>query len=125
MTSDTRDRNDHGFLIGLLTGTAVGAGLAILFAPRSGAELRQRVAESAKQLSNRAADRYQQVSTRVDETVHDLTTKSARVRDDVADAVARGAREVERIATAAKVEHAGESRKHSAADKTHKQRDDA
>jgi gas vesicle protein len=125
MTSDTRDRRDNGFLIGLLTGTFVGAGLAMLFAPRAGAELRQRVTRSARELGNRAADRYQQVSTRVDETVDDLTKKTARVRDDMADAVVRGAREVERIATAAKGEHATESRKQSAADKNFKQKDGA
>ena len=43
-----------------------------------------------------------QASTRVGETVEDLTRKGQDVRDNVADAVARGAHEVERFATAAK-----------------------
>ena len=34
MNTDTQDRRDHTFLIGLLTGTFVGAGLAIWLVPR-------------------------------------------------------------------------------------------
>jgi gas vesicle protein len=115
MTPDTQNRRDHGFLIGLMTGTVVGAGLAIWLAPRV-AGLRQRVTDSARELSNRASEGYQQVSARVDEAVDDLTKKGQSVRDDMADAVVRGAHEVERIATAAKTDRVPETRKHSAAD---------
>ena len=115
MNTDTQDRRDHGFLIGLLTGTFVGAGLAMWFAPRLRSELRQRVTDSARELGNRASERYQQANTRVGEAVDDLTKKGQSVRDDMADAVARGAREVERIATAAKTDRVTETRKHSAA----------
>ena len=80
MTVQTQERRSHGFAIGLLTGTFVGAGLAMWLAPRMAAELRDRMTESAKGLGRQAQD----------------------VRDDVADAVARGAHEVERYAIAAK-----------------------
>ena len=122
MAPDTPDRRGYGFLIGLFTGTAVGAGLAMWLAPRAASELRQRVADSAKALGNRAAARYQNVNARVADTVvdlakrgqrvrddvadavGDLAKKGQRVRDDMADAVARGAHEVERIAIAAKTD---------------------
>jgi gas vesicle protein len=102
MTADTRNRGDHRFLIGLVAGTVVGAGVAIWFAPKVASELRRRMTDSAKKLSDLASERYQQVSTRVDEAVDDFTKRGQGVRDDMADAVVRGAHEVERIATAAK-----------------------
>lgn len=80
MNTPLQERRDHGFAIGLLTGTFVGAGLMLWLAPRMITELRQRVTAS----------------------VDDLTRKGQGVRDDVADVVARGAHEVERFAIAAK-----------------------
>jgi gas vesicle protein len=91
MDTQTREPRDHGFLIGLLAGTCVGAGLAMWMAPRLAAEARERVTGSAKKLGERAS-----------QAVGDLTRKGQRVRDDVAGAVARGAHEVERQALAAR-----------------------
>ena len=107
------ERGDYRFTIGLLMGTCVGAGLAMWFAPRLTAELRHRVTNSAKGLGQRASEQYQQASTRVGEVVDDLTRRGQDVRNDVADAVARGAHEVERFATAAKSDRAPETTKHS------------
>ena len=45
----------NGFLIGLITGGIIGAGLAIAFAPPV-SELRKRVAKSAEDLSDAASD---------------------------------------------------------------------
>ena len=96
MNAQTREHRDYGFVIGLVTGTFVGAGLAVWFAPRLASELRERLTDSARSLGNRASDRYQQASTRVGEVVDEITRKGQGVRDDVAGAVARGAREVAR-----------------------------
>ena len=120
MNARTQERRDYGFVIGLLTGTFVGAGLAMLFAPRSGSELRQRVTDSARSLGERASEQYQQASTRVGEAVDEITRKGQDVRDEVADVVARGAREVERYATAVKTDRVVETRKHSATDRSSK-----
>jgi gas vesicle protein len=65
MDAHAQESRDYGFVIGLLTGTVVGAGTAMWLAPRVVSQFRQR-------------------------------------RDDVADAVVRGAQEVERAATALK-----------------------
>ena len=99
--NDTQDR-DYGFVVGLLTGTVVGAGLMIWLAPRVAAEVRERMSDSTKDLGKRAAQQYDQASARVGEVVDEIARKGQGVRDDVADAVARGAHEVERYATAAK-----------------------
>jgi gas vesicle protein len=100
---NTQPQNDgnNGLLIGLIAGGVIGAGLAILFAPRI-AELRQRVVASANDLSEAASQRYQDVSTRVAGVVDEVTARGQTVRDDVADAVSRGARQVEQIAMASK-----------------------
>ena len=99
-----RERRDYGFLFGLMTGTFVGAGLAIWLVPRAASELRNRLTESLDDVGNRASDQLQQASARVGETVDQITRKGQGVRDDVAEAVARGAREVERYATVVQTE---------------------
>jgi len=116
MNSYTQERRDNGFVIGLLAGTCLGAGLAMLFAPGSGSDLRQQMADTAKDLGERASHQYQQVSTRVGEAVEDVTRKGQDVRDDVVAAVARGAQEVGQFATAQST-RATEARKHSASDR--------
>ena len=112
MSAHTREHRDYGFVIGLLTGTFVGAGLAMWLAPRSVWKLRQRITDSAKSLAKRASERYQQANTRVGEAVDELTQKGEGVRDDIAEAVARGAHEVERSATAVKSDRVTAVRKH-------------
>jgi gas vesicle protein len=91
MNTQTQERRDHRFAIGLLTGTFVGAGLMMWLAPRMMSELRQQVTDSTKK-----------VTARVSDAVEDLTRKGEGVRDDVADVVAHSAHEVERFAMAAK-----------------------
>jgi gas vesicle protein len=95
-------RPAYGFGLGLLTGACVGAGLALWFAPRLASELRARVTDPAKGIGQRIADRYDQVSTRLGQAADEVTRKGQDVRDDVADAVAHGAHQVERYAKAAK-----------------------
>lgn len=101
MNSQTSER-DHSFLMGLLTGTVVGAGLMMWLAPRTTSEIFQRMADSAKSAGTRASEQYQQARVRVGDAVDELARKGQGVRDGLAEAVARGAREVERGATAAK-----------------------
>jgi gas vesicle protein len=102
MYGDIEERRGHGFVAGLVAGTLVGAGLAVWFAPRLAAELRERVTDAAKRVGTRASGEYQQASSRVGVAVDELTRKGQAFRNEVADAVARGAHEVERYANAAK-----------------------
>jgi gas vesicle protein len=96
--SENSDRRDYSFLMGLMTGVVAGAGLAMWLAPKAAAELRQRVTSSAKDFGDRASEHYEQVSeqigVRVGAAVDDLTKKRDSMRDDVADAVVRGAKDV-------------------------------
>jgi gas vesicle protein len=118
MNAHTHEHQDYGFVIGLFAGTFVGVGLMMWLAPRTASEVRQRTTDSARNLGKRASEQYQQASTRVGETVDDLTRKGQVVRDDVAEAVARGAHEVERYATAAKSDRVTEARQYAAADRS-------
>jgi gas vesicle protein len=57
------DSNGGGsFVMGLLTGTVLGAGLGMLFAPKAGAELRNQVREQAGNLANTASDGYRRAA---------------------------------------------------------------
>ncbi len=60
-----REEGSGAFLMGLLAGTVLGAGLGMLFAPRAGSELRTQLSDQAGRLRNTATDAYQQVSEKV------------------------------------------------------------
>jgi len=64
-----------GFVVGLLTGTALGAGLGMLFAPKSGSELRGKISESATHMGE----------------------KGRVIVDKARDAVSRGSEEARRL----------------------------
>ena len=57
------DRYDNegsgaGFMMGLLTGTVLGAGLGMLLAPKAGSELRGAIGEQARNFRNVASEQY-------------------------------------------------------------------
>ena len=68
---DRFEREDGGgsFLMGLLAGTVLGAGLGMLFAPKAGSELRNQVTEQAGKLRTTANDAYSQATEKVSQMV--------------------------------------------------------
>src|SRR5947208_3117479 len=66
--ADGYDRFDNegggggSFVMGLLTGTVLGAGLGMLFAPKAGSELRGQISEQAGTLANTASEHYRPAS---------------------------------------------------------------
>jgi hypothetical protein len=68
---DRFEREDGGgsFLMGLLAGTVLGAGLGMLFAPKAGTELRNQLGEQAGRLRTTAADGYSQATEKVSQIV--------------------------------------------------------
>jgi len=68
---DRLEREDGGgsFLMGLLAGTVLGAGLGMLFAPKAGSELRSQLGEQAGRIRTQATDGYQQASEKVSQIV--------------------------------------------------------
>lgn len=64
-----REEGGGSFLMGLLAGTVLGAGLGMLFAPRAGNELRSQLSEQANRLRSQANDTYHQASEKVSQMV--------------------------------------------------------
>lgn len=94
--------SNYDFTIGLVAGTVIGAGLMMWLAPRATGEARRAVADSANALKDRATEQFGQASRRVTAAVDEISSKAYGVRDNVADAVANGAHEVERVAVSVK-----------------------
>ena len=96
--ADGYDRFDNegggggSFVMGLLTGTVLGAGLGMLFAPKSGSELRNQVAEQAGNLANTASEGYRKAS----EAAGGWAEKGREAYDKARDAVNKGADEAQR-----------------------------
>jgi gas vesicle protein len=60
-----REEGGGSFLMGLLAGTVLGAGLGMLFAPKAGTELRNQLSEQTGRLKSTANDAYAQASEKV------------------------------------------------------------
>ncbi|SRR5712664_2698757 len=96
--ADGYDRFDNegsgggSFVMGLLTGTVLGAGLGMLFAPKSGSDLRNQISEQAGNLANTASDGYRKAS----EQAGEWADRGREMYDKARDAVARGADEAQR-----------------------------
>src|SRR5436190_18881809 len=93
--ADSFDRYDNessgggGFMIGLLTGTVLGAGLGMLLAPKAGSDLRGAIGEQARNLGNTASEQYKKAS----ETAGQWADRGREFVDKARDAVSRGADE--------------------------------
>lgn len=83
---DSGSRSNE-FMIGLLVGTAVGAAVGLLLAPKSGAELRHQIADYSERFRRRAGETYEKAS----ETVSDLAQRGR-------EAVQRGREAMEQTA---------------------------
>ena len=55
---DNGESRTFGFAYGLLVGTALGAAVALLFAPKAGSELRGQLSDATGRLRRRAGEIY-------------------------------------------------------------------
>jgi gas vesicle protein len=78
-----------GFMMGLLTGAVIGAGLGMLLAPKAGADLRGQIGEQAKNLGNKASEQYRRAS----ETASGWAGRGREIVNQAREAVQRGADE--------------------------------
>jgi gas vesicle protein len=91
--ADSYDRYENegggGFMMGLLTGTVLGAGLGMLLAPKAGTELRGQLGEQARNLGNKATDQYRRAS----EAASGWADRGREMVGQARDAINRGADE--------------------------------
>jgi gas vesicle protein len=94
--ADSFDRYDNegsggggAFMMGLLTGTVLGAGLGMLLAPKAGAELRGAIGDQAKTWGNVANEQYKKAS----ETAGTWAEQGRDLVNKAREAVTRGADE--------------------------------
>src|SRR6266446_9777603 len=97
--ADSYDRYESegggpGFVMGLLTGTVLGAGIGILLAPKAGADLRGQIGEQARNFSNMASDQYK----RAGEAATGWAERGRGFVDRAREAVSRGAEEARNYA---------------------------
>jgi gas vesicle protein len=83
------DGGGAGFMMGLLTGTVLGAGLGMLLAPKAGSELRGALGEQARNLGHVAQEQYKRAS----ESAGTWAEKGRDLVDRTREVVNRGAEE--------------------------------
>jgi gas vesicle protein len=88
--ADSYNRYDSegggGFMMGLLTGTVLGAGLGMLLAPKAGSELRGALGEQARNLGNAASEQYRHAR----ESAGTWAERGREAVNQARDAVSRG-----------------------------------
>ena len=85
-----REEGGGSFLMGLLAGTVLGAGLGMLFAPKSGAELRSQLGEQAGRLRDMANDTYSQAGDKVSQMMDRGREAYDRARSSVSNMASTG-----------------------------------
>ena len=89
-----REEGGGSFLMGLLAGTVLGAGLGMLFAPKAGAELRSQlgsqVSDQTGKIREAAEPYYQQASEKVGQIVDRGREAYDRARSSVSGMAAQG-----------------------------------
>lgn len=83
------ERSGAGFMMGLLAGTVLGAGLGMLLAPKAGADLRGQIGQQARQFGNRASEQYR----RATHTASGWAERGREMMTQAGEAVSRGAEE--------------------------------
>lgn len=92
-----------GFMMGLLTGTVLGAGLGMLFAPRAGSELRRQISDAAGEWRHTAGEQYR----RATEAAGSIAERGREVYDRARSAVSKGAEEARRYVSETEREAGG------------------
>lgn len=100
---DSEGGGGGSFVMGLLTGTVLGAGLGMLFAPKAGSELRGQISEQAGNIANQASEGYRKASENAGqwaekgrETAGEWAERGKDMYGKAREAVAKGAGEAEK-----------------------------
>jgi gas vesicle protein len=81
------DQSGASFMLGIMTGAVIGAGVALLFAPRTGQEMRQQLGEQYRGLADRAGQTAQSLR----EGAQSIRESAQQLRDQGREKVQRAA----------------------------------
>jgi gas vesicle protein len=90
-----RDTNVGNILIAFAAGAVVGAGIALLYAPQSGAETRRLIAERAEELKNSTAEKFGEFKGSLKERREQLSAAFEAGKEGYRDAKNRNSKESE------------------------------
>ena len=96
---ENRENITFGHLKMFFLGSVVGAGVALLFAPKSGKEVREDIKEHYGKVRESAAENWQQFSTKAGENWQAVSKKGKEVADKVA---SKGRQVAEKVTTGSK-----------------------
>jgi len=88
----SQNQGGGGFIFGLLAGAAIGAGIGMLLAPKSGAELREQLSGQANDLADKASQQYRRAAG----AASDIADRGRDLYGTARDAVSRGSKEAQR-----------------------------
>lgn len=93
------------FALGLFAGAVIGAGVALLFAPKTGTETRELLGQQYRGLADRVSDATetlrQQARERGQQITNQLSDRMSSVTDRISSATDRGTASAERTSSAA------------------------
>jgi gas vesicle protein len=97
--ADRVEREDGGgsFLMGLLAGTVLGAGLGMLFAPKAGSEVRKQLSEQATRLRSTATDTIHQASDKLGQVSQQASEKLHQVSQQASAKVSQTSEKVSQL----------------------------
>lgn len=95
------------FFVGLLIGGALGAALALLYAPQSGEETRGKLKEKGGELKDKTTDTYEKARTRATEVGGTLKEKTATLASTVKESASSVATRISKRGEPAEAEAAG------------------
>lgn len=98
---EQQDRQGNSFMLGLMAGTAIGAGIALLLAPREGAVMRRELADGAhkigeqlshgtetvRQTARQVADKTTELLDRGRSAYREASGEARQAADDVSEGV--------------------------------------
>ena len=85
--TDEESTSSGTFLLGALAGALVGAGVALLMAPKAGADVRKDLSDGYSSVRDAAARRYRDIADRasqkIEETVDQYQARTSSTMNDV------------------------------------------
>jgi gas vesicle protein len=98
-----------GLLIGMLTGGAVGAALALLFAPKSGRELRSDISDVTNEYVDKVSEMMSSATERAQQIVNDGRERAETIVDEARQRASSLLTDAEKVVSDARAKASGQA----------------